>query len=65
MAGGVDTDIRADEAVVADGNIGFVEDGEVEIGKESLAHTDLFAIITAEGLVDDEVVVAHMTEQFF
>ena len=29
MTGGVDADIRADETVIANGDTGFIEDGEV------------------------------------
>ena len=36
MAGCVDADVRTDEAIVAYGDAGFVENREVEVGKEPL-----------------------------
>ena len=41
VTGGVYADVGTDEAVVADGHGGLVEDGEVEVGKEPFAHTNL------------------------
>ena len=51
MTGRIDADIRADKTVIANGDTGFIEDGEVEIRKEPLADTYLFAIVAAKRLV--------------
>ena len=53
VAGGVDAHIRSDEAIVADGDGCLVENGEIEVGKETTAQTYLLAIIATERLVDD------------
>ena len=52
VTGGVYADIRADKTVIANGDTGFIEDGEVEIRKEPLADTYLFAIVAAKRLVN-------------
>lgn len=58
MACGIDTDIGADKGVVADSDIGLVEDSEMEIGKEALAHADMFAVVAIERLIDKDMLVA-------
>ena len=58
MAGRVDTDVWANEAVVADGDKCFVEYSEVEVGKEPLAHTNLFAVVTVERLDDQDLIIS-------
>ena len=63
VTGGVDTDVGTDEAVVADGDTGFVKDGEIEVGKEAASDTDLTAIVAAEGLIDQEVIVSDAAQQ--
>ena len=57
VAGGVDADVGADEAVVADGDEGFIEDGKAKVGEEAFAHADVLAVVAVEGLVDEGVVV--------
>lgn len=57
VTGGVDADVRADEAVIADGDEGLVEDGEAEVGKEAFAHTDVLAVVAVEWLVDEGVFI--------
>ena len=52
MAGGVDAHVRADEYMVAETDHGFVQDGEVEVGEETVADLDVAAVVTAEGRVD-------------
>ena len=61
----IDVDIRADETVVANRHTGFIEDGEVEIGKETFTNTDLLAVVTTERLVDDDVVVTYISQEAF
>ena len=56
MTGRVDADVRADEAIGTDGDRCFVEYGEVEVGKEPLAHTDLLAVVAVEGLDNQNLV---------
>ena len=63
MTGGVDADIRADETVIANGDTGFIEDGEVEVGKEPLADAYLFTIVATKRLVDEKLIICHMTKQ--
>ena len=57
VAGGVDADVGTDEAVVADGDEGLVEDGKAKVGEEAFAHADVLAVVAVEGLVDEGVVV--------
>ena len=63
MAGRVDADIWTDKTVITNGDTGFIEDGEVEVGKEPFAYAYLFAIIAAERLVDKKLVISRMTKQ--
>lgn len=60
MAGRVDADIRAYKAVVADGDWGFVEYGEVEVRKEAFAYADLLAIVAVEGLDNQNLVIGEI-----
>ena len=60
----IDTDVRTDEAVVADSYGCFIQYGEVEIGNELLAYTNLLAEVATEGLVDNNVVIGNMSEKF-
>lgn len=64
VAGGVDRHIGTDESVVADGDRGFVENGAMEIGKETLAYADVLAVVAIEGLVDEDLVVTGSEEGF-
>ena len=57
MACGVDAHVGTDEAVVSDGYLRLVEHGEIEVGKESLAHPYVFAEVAMERLVDKRVLV--------
>ena len=63
MTGRIDADIRADKTVIANGDTGFIEDGEVEIRKEPLADAYLFTIVATKRLVDKKVIICHMTKQ--
>lgn len=65
MAGRIDADIGADKTVVADGDAGFVEDGEIEVGKEALANAYLRTVVASKGLVDEKLIVTNMSEQCF
>ena len=65
MTSGIDTDVWTNKTVIADGNTCFIENGEVEVGKESFAYADLFAIVTAKRLIDEEIFVASMPQQAF
>ena len=65
MAGRVDADIRAYKAVVADGDWGFVEYGEVEVRKEAFAYADLLAIVAVEGLDNQNLVIGDMSQEIF
>ncbi len=38
---------------------GFIEDGEIEIGKEPFADTYLFAIVAVKRLVDEKVIICQ------
>lgn len=62
VAGGVDRHVGADESVVADGDRGFVENGAMEIGKETLAYADVLAVVAIEGLIDEDLVVTGTEE---
>ena len=59
----VDAHIGTHKAIVADGHPGLVEHREVEVGKEALAHADVAAVIAVERLVDQDVVIAHVSQQ--
>ena len=48
MACCVDAYIRSDEAIVSNGDLCFVEHGEVEIGKETLSYAYLLTIIATK-----------------
>ena len=63
MAGCINADIGSDKTVIADGNRCFIKNGEVEIGKEPFAYAALFAIVTAERLIDEEIIIASMPQQ--
>ena len=65
VTGRIDADIGPDKTIIADGNRCFIKNGEVEVSKEPLAYADLFAIVTAERLIDEEIIVANMPQQPF
>ena len=65
MAGRVDAYIRADKTVISNGDTCFVEHGEVEVGKEPLAHTNLLAIVAIEGLVNQNIVISDVSQETF
>jgi len=48
-----------------DSDTGFIKHREVEVGEESLTHADLPPIVTAERLVDDNLVIADTAQQLF
>lgn len=62
VAGGVDRHVGSDESVVADGDGGFVENGAMEIGKETLAYANVLAIVAIERLIDEDLVVTGTEE---
>ena len=62
VASRIDTDIGTNETIIANSDRGFIEDSEVEISKEPLADADLLAIVTTEWLIDDNVVIAYLSE---
>lgn len=59
MAGRVDADVRAGEAIVAYGDLCLIENGKVEVGEETLSHGDLFAIVAVERLVIRMIVMSE------
>ena len=59
MAGGIDAHVGGDEDVVADGDVGSVEDDEVGVGKEVAADADVVAVVAIEGR-DDASAFAHV-----
>ena len=63
----IDADVRPDKAVVTNGHHGFIEYRPVEVGKESLAHPDVFAVVAEEWLVDERIFItaAKYLVQFF
>lgn len=63
VASRVNADIGADKAVVPDGHRSLVQHREIEIGEETLADTDLFAIIAVERLIDTDMIVSDMAQQ--
>ena len=63
MTGRIDADIRADETVIANGNTGFIENREIEVGKEPFANAYLLTVVAAERLVDEKLVICHITKQ--
>ena len=65
MAGCIDAYVRPNEAVVTDGDLSLVKHGEMEIGKETLAHADLLAVVAIERLIDDDLVVSDVAKQTF
>ena len=65
MASGVNAHVGTDEAVVTDGDIGFVEHSEVEIGEKPLPHTDMLPVVTEERLYDENLVIAHLADEVF
>ena len=65
VTGGVDANIGANEAVIADSDSCFIEDCEVEVRKEPLAHTDLLAIVAVERLDNEYFIISDMPQQSF
>ncbi len=63
MTSGVDRHVRSDEAVVTKSNHRLVEYYQVEIGKESLPHADMFAVVAVKRLVDKRIAVS-LSENF-
>ena len=63
VASRVNAHIGADKAVVPDGHRSLVQHREIEIGEETLADTDLFAIIAVERLIDTDMIVSDMAQQ--
>lgn len=57
MAGGVDRYIRTYKSIIADSNISTIENRKMEIGKEPLTHTDMFAIVAIEWLIDKDILI--------
>ena len=65
VTGCIDTYIRPDEAVITDGDLCFVKNGEVEVGKETLAYADLLAVVAIERLIDDDLLISNVAKQTF
>ena len=65
MAGCIDTYVRSDETVITDSYFCLVKDRKVEIGKETLADANLFAVIAIEWLIDDDLVISDVSKQTF
>ena len=63
VAGGVDADIRADEAVVAYRYWGLVKYREIEIGEETFPHADLLPVIAVKRLVYNDIIVSDIPKQ--
>jgi hypothetical protein len=59
----VDADVGTKETIIADGDRRFIQDGEVEVGKKSPSDADLLAVVATKRLVDDEAIVAYMSQQ--
>lgn len=57
VTGCVNADIRTDKAVVANAHGCFIKNSETEIGKKTLAHRDVLAIIAVKRLVDECIIV--------
>ena len=59
MASSIDAYVRRNEYVVADGDVGSVEDDEVGVGKEVAADADVVAVVAIERR-DDASAFAHV-----
>ena len=57
MTRSIDAYVRTNEAVVTDGDPGFVKDCQIEVCEEAPADTDLFAVVAIKGLVDDDFII--------
>ena len=57
MTCGIDADIRANEAIVPNGDRSFVQNGKVEIGEELPPDPDVAAVVAIEGLVNEGVFI--------
>ena len=55
VTGRIDTDVRADETVVAYSHRSFIQHREVEICEETSAHADIASVIAVERLVDEGI----------
>ena len=58
-------DILSNYRSGTDGDLSLVKHGEMEIGKETLAHADLLAVVAIERLIDDDLVVSDVVKQTF
>ena len=54
MTSRVKPDIRAYETVVANGAWSFVENREIEVGKDAFAPSDIATINAVKRLIDDD-----------
>lgn len=52
------THVGPDEHIVADRYLGLIENDEIEIGEEAVAHLDVAAIVAIERRVDDRTLTA-------
>lgn len=57
VTSGVDVHIWANEAVITNGHQRLIEHRKIEVSKEPLPHTDMFAIITEKRLVDECIII--------
>ena len=65
MACCINAYVRTDEAVISDSDLCLVENREMEVGKEALAHADLLSVVAVERLVDDDLVISNVAKQTF
>ena len=63
VTGGIDADVRTDEAVVTDCHLGLVEHCEMEVREEPLSYGNLLAVVAIEWLVDDDMVITYMPKK--
>lgn len=50
--------LRTDKTVVANGNFCGIKDYHVKIGEKAFAYMDVIAVVTVEGGLDENIIVA-------
>lgn len=63
VAGRIDADVRSYEAIITDSNVCLVEDYQIDVCMETLAHTDVLAEVTIERLMNECVFIC-LAEKF-
>ena len=63
MTSRIYADVRADEAIIPDGDRCFIQYGEIEVGEEAPAHVNLLSVIAVEWLVDNDLVISYGPQQ--